>query len=150
MVASTLHRGERIRFRGEEILMKILVGYNGSEVAKSALSQATDFAKTYNAKVFVVTSLEGGIGEKMEEIGEATKNLKFAEDFLSKEGVEYETQQLARGMTPGEDLVQFAEENEIDHLFVGIEKKSKTRKMLMGSTAQYVILKAPCPVTSVK
>jgi nucleotide-binding universal stress UspA family protein len=100
--------------------------------------------------VFVVTSLEGGIGEKIEEIGEATKNLKFAEDFLSKEGVECETQQLARGMTPGEDLVQFAEENEVDHLFVGIEKKSKTRKMLMGSTAQYVILKAPCPVTSVK
>ena len=130
--------------------MKILVGYNGSEVAKSALSQAKDFAKTYNAKVFVVTSLEGGIGEKIEEIGEATKNLKFAEDFMSTEGVECETQQLARGMTPGEDLVQFAEENEIDHLFVGIEKKSKTRKMIMGSTAQYVILKAPCPVTSVK
>ncbi len=130
--------------------MKILVGYNGSEVAKSALSQAKSYAKTYDAIVYVISSLEGGVGEKIEEINAAAENLKFAQDFLEKEGIQCITEQLARGLTPGEDLVQFAKENEIDHLFVGIEKKSKTRKMLLGSTAQYVILKAPCPVTSVK
>ena len=131
-------------------MMKILVGYNGSEVAKSALSQAKSYAKTYDAIVYVISSLEGGVGEKIEEINAAAENLKFAQDFLEKEGIQCITEQLARGLTPGEDLVQFAKENEIDHLFVGIEKKSKTRKMLLGSTAQYVILKAPCPVTSVK
>ena len=130
--------------------MKILVGYNGSEVAKSALSQAKSYAKTYDAMVYVVSSLEGGVGEKIEEISEAAENLKFAKDFMDKDGIRCQTEQLVRGLTPGEDLVQFAEENEIDHIFVGIEKKSKTRKMLLGSTAQYVILKAPCPVTSVK
>jgi len=126
------------------------VGYNGSEVAKAALSEAKSYAKTFDALVHVVTSLEGGSGEKIEEISAATENLKFAQEFLEKDGIRCETEQLVRGLTPGEDLVQFAKENEIDHLFVGIEKKSKTRKMLLGSTAQYVILKAPCPVTSVK
>ena len=130
--------------------MKILVGYNGSEVAKAALSQAKSYAKTFDALVHVVTSLEGGSGEKIEEISAATENLKFAREFLEKDGLRCETEQLVRGLTPGEDLVKFANENEIDHLFVGIEKKSKTRKMLLGSTAQFVILKAPCPVTSVK
>ena len=130
--------------------MKILVGYNGSEVAKSALSQAKSYAITYDAFVHVVTSFEGGPGEKIEEISAASENLKFAQDFLERDGVRCKTEQLVRGLTPGEDLVQFATENEIDHLFVGIEKKSKTHKMLLGSTAQYVILKAPCPVTSVK
>ena len=130
--------------------MKILVGYNGSEVAKAALSQAKSYAKTFDALVHVVTSLEGGSGEKIKEINEAAENLKFAQDFMDQDGIQCETQQLARGLTPGEDLVQFAKENEIDHIFVGIEKKSKTRKMLMGSTAQYIILKAKCPVTSVK
>ena len=67
--------------------MKILVGYNGSEVANAALSQAKSFAKTYNAKVFVVASLEGGSGEKMEEIGEATRHLKFAKDFMDRHGI---------------------------------------------------------------
>jgi len=130
--------------------MRILVGYNGSEVAKAALSEAKSYAKTFDALVHVVTSLEGGSGEKTEEISAAAENLKFAQEFLERDGIRCETEQLVRGLTPGEDLVQFAKENEIDHLFVGIEKKSKTRKMLLGSTAQYVILKAPCPVTSVK
>ena len=97
-----------------------------------------------------MTSLEGGSGEKIKEINEAAENLKFAQDFMDQDGIRCETEQLVRGLTPGEDLVQFAEENEIDHIFVGIEKKSKTRKMLLGSTAQYIILKASCPVTSVK
>ena len=130
--------------------MKILVGYNGSEVAKAALSEAKSYAKTYDALVYVVVSLEGGVGEKIEEINAAAENLKFAQEFLESDGVRCKIEQLVRGLTPGEDLVQYANENEIDHLFVGIEKKSKTRKMLLGSTAQYVILKAPCPVTSVK
>lgn len=130
--------------------MKILVGYNGSEVAKLALSQAKNYSKLFDSMVYVVTSLEGGSGERIEEINEATQNLNYAREFLEKDGVRCETEQLVRGLTPGEDLVRFAEENQIDHLFVGIEKKSKTRKMLLGSTAQYVILKAPCPVTSVK
>ena len=130
--------------------MKILVGYNGSEVAKAALSQAKSYAKTFDALVHVVTSLEGGSGETIEEISAAAENLKFAQDFLERDGIRCKTEQLVRGLMPGEDLVKFANENEIDHLFVGIEKKSKTRKMLLGSTAQYVILKAPCPVTSVK
>ena len=130
--------------------MKIMVGYNGSEVSKAALSQAKSYAKMYDALVYVVVSLEGGVGEKIEEISEAADNLKFAQDFLERDGIRCKTEQLVRGLMPGEDLVKYANENEIDHLFVGIEKKSKTRKMLLGSTAQYVILKAPCPVTSVK
>jgi nucleotide-binding universal stress UspA family protein len=130
--------------------MKFLVGYNGSSVAKSALTVASDFAKIFNAKIFVMTSLEGGTGETLEEITKAENDLGQAKTFLDKKGLDCETHQLARGLSPGEDLVKFANDNEIDQLFVGIEKKSKTRKMLLGSTAQYVILKAPCLVISVK
>jgi nucleotide-binding universal stress UspA family protein len=130
--------------------MKFLVGYNGSDESKAALSLAGDFAKTFNAKVFVLASMEGGAGEKIEDINQAGENLREAEEFLEEQGVECETHQLARGFTPGEDLVKFAEENQIDQIYVGIEKKSKTSKLLLGSTAQYVILKARCPVITVK
>jgi nucleotide-binding universal stress UspA family protein len=130
--------------------MKFLVGYNGSDESKAALSLAGDFAKTFNAKVFVLASMEGGAGEKIEDINQAEENLREAEEFLEEQGVECETHQLARGFTPGEDLVKFAEENRIDQIYVGIEKKSKTSKLLLGSTAQYVILKARCPVITVK
>lgn len=130
--------------------MKFLVGYTGSEESKAAMALARDYAKVFNAIVVVITSMEGGAGEKPEDIGKAEANLKFATSFFEDSGVAYETQQLARGFSPGEDLVMFAEENNIDQMFVGIEKKSKTRKMLLGSTAQFVILKAPCPVVTTK
>ena len=130
--------------------MKFLVGYNGSVESKAALSLAGDFAKTFNANVFVMSSMEGGSSEKPEDINQAEQNLREAKDFLDEKGVECETHQLARGLTPGEDIVRFAEENEIDQIFVGIEKKSRTSKLILGSTAQFVILKAPCPVITAK
>jgi nucleotide-binding universal stress UspA family protein len=129
--------------------MKFLVGYNGSEVSKAALSLARTYADLFGAKVLVVTSMAGGAGEKADEIGKATRDLQFAEQFFQEKGIPCETHQLARGMTPGEDMVKFAEENEIDQIFVGIEKKSRTQKLILGSNAQYIILKAPCPVVSI-
>ena len=130
--------------------MKFLVGYNGSKESKSALALASSVAKIHGAKIFVMTSMAGGATERVDEISKAEADLTYARKFLEEEGVECETLHFARGLSAGEDIVKFALDNEIDHLFVGIEKKSRTRKIILGSTAQYVILKAPCPVTTVK
>ena len=130
--------------------MNILVGYNASYVSKSALELARKHAKVFGAKVYVMSSSEGGPREKLTEVSLARKELESAKEFIEKEGLECEVVQMARGLSPGEDLVRFTKEKSIDHLYVGIEKKSKTQKLLLGSTAQYVILKANCPVTTVK
>jgi nucleotide-binding universal stress UspA family protein len=50
----------------------------------------------------------------------------------------------------GEDLVQLAKENNVDEIIIGVRRRSKVGKLFFGSTAQYVILNAPCPVVSVK
>jgi nucleotide-binding universal stress UspA family protein len=131
-------------------MMKYLVGYTGSEEAKAALSLAGTYAKTFGARVIIATSMGGGRGEKPEKIGKAAEDLAFAEKFLKEKGVACESHQLARGMSPGEDLVSFAEENDIDQIFIGVEKVSRTQKIIVGSNAQYIILKAPCPVVTVK
>ncbi|HSO62234.1 MAG TPA: universal stress protein [Desulfobacterales bacterium] len=130
--------------------MRFLVAYNGSKEAKSALALARGYAKLFHAKIIVMTSMEGGAGEKADEVGKAEYELNWARNFLLEEGIECEVQSFARGLLPGEDIVRYVEENGVDQVYVGIEKKSKTRKLFMGSTAQYVILKAPCPVICVK
>ena len=130
--------------------MKFLIGYNGSREAKAALSLARDHALAFGgAEVFVVSSSGGGTREKPEEIQKAEEDLAFAQEFLKEKGIACSCHQLARGVTPGEDLVLFAKEHGIDHIYVGIEKKSRTQKIILRSNAQYIILKAPCPVITV-
>jgi nucleotide-binding universal stress UspA family protein len=50
----------------------------------------------------------------------------------------------------GEKLVEAAEELGADLVVVGGRKRSPTGKALFGSTAQEVLLNAPCPVTFVR
>jgi len=130
--------------------MKILVGYNGGEVGRMALSLARDFAKTNNAFVYIITSMEGGASERQSDILKAEQDIDFAKKLMENSGVECDAQQSVRGLSPAEDLVKFAEENDIDQIFLGIKKKSRAQKAILGSTSRTVILKAPCPVTTIK
>ncbi len=130
--------------------MKFLVAYDGSDASKSALDLATIQAKRLGAEVVVLSSSEGGTSEKPEKINQIKEELNGALADVTARGVPCTVKQLARGLSAGEDLVLYAEENQVDQLFVGIRKKSKTMKMFLGSTAQYIILKAGCPVTTTK
>ena len=100
--------------------------------------------------VSAITRASSGPGEKPADILKASSELEDVKRRLEEQELQCEISQLARGLTPGEDLVQFAEEKQIDHIFLGIEKRSRVGKLLLGSTAQYIILNAPCPVTTVK
>ena len=130
--------------------MKFVVAYNGTGESKLALELAKKHAKLFNARLLVVYSSEGGKGEKIEDIRNIQRELDKIQTEFDSEGIDGNVNQLVRGGSPGEDLVMFAEENDVDHIYVGIKKKSRTSKLIMGSTAQYIILKAKCPVTSIK
>ena len=130
--------------------MQILVGYNGSAESKAAVKLAGELAKPLDGRVLVMTSMEGGVRERPEDIAKAQTHLSEARQVMLSQGVPCEVFQSARGLSPGEDLVDYAGQNAVDLIVVGIEKRSKTQKILLGSTAQFIILKAPCPVLTVK
>ncbi len=133
-----------------EVLMKILVGYDGSNSAREALHLAVIHAKAFGADVEVVTSMLRGDEGHREEIQDAEGGLAYAEELFREKGLACNTHLLIRGLSPGEDIVKFAEEKTVDEIIMGVKRRSKVSKILMGSTAQYVILKAPCPVVTVK
>lgn len=130
--------------------MLILVGYNGSAAAKAAVRLTGDLARSLEARVQVMISMEGGPRERPEDIAQAEAHLGEARRLMTADGVSCEVFQSARGMAPGEDVVDYARHNGVDLIVVGVEKRSRTQKILLGSTAQYIILKAPCPVLTVK
>jgi nucleotide-binding universal stress UspA family protein len=130
--------------------MKLLVGYDGSNSAKAALELACSHAKAFNAGIEIVTSLEGGSVIEAIEIEHANEDLEYARALVEKQDVPVNTHLLVRGMRPGEDIVAFASEKDIDTIFIGIRRRSKVGKLLFGSNAQYIILKAPCPVMTIR
>jgi nucleotide-binding universal stress UspA family protein len=130
--------------------MKILVGYDGSAPSKEALNLARKHAAAFSATVDVVTSMEVGTGNRQEEIEKAERGLEWAKSLFTAKNIPCNSHLLIRGMSPGEDLVEFAKENKVDEIVVGVERRSKVEKLLLGSTAQFVILYAHCPVVTVK
>ena len=122
----------------------------GSNSAKDALILAKKHALAFKAQVIVIASLTGGSVTHAVEVEHANADLEFAKEMFEAENIDCETHLLVRGMTPGEDLVSFAKEQAVDEIVIGIKRRSKVGKLLFGSNAQYVIIKAPCPVVTVK
>jgi len=127
-----------------------MVGLDGSNSSKEALRLAKKHAKTFNAKVELVTSMEKGTEAQQKEILQTENDMENEKKLLEDDGISCDTHLLIQGMTPGEDLVDFAEENEVDEIVIGVRRRSKVGKLVFGSTAQYVILSAHCPVVTVK
>jgi nucleotide-binding universal stress UspA family protein len=130
--------------------VKILVGYDGSNGAEAALREAQKHANVFNADIHILTSLEQSSTLDKSDIEKAESELEYVRTPFNIDDIPCETHVVVNYLTAGEVLVQFAADNRIDEIFIGIEKKSKVGKLVFGSTAQYVILNAPCPVIAVK
>ncbi len=130
--------------------MKIIVGFDRSNTAKAALDVAIKHAHAVGGELMVVCSMVEGKDDNLHDIDAAEADLAAAKTLAESLKIPCTTHLLIRGMPPGEDLVHFAAEQHAELIVVGIRRRSKVGKLLMGSTAQYVILKAPCPVLTVK
>jgi nucleotide-binding universal stress UspA family protein len=131
--------------------MKFLVCYNGTAEAKQALKVAKEHAEVWNAKLEVVNAIVRIEPLKHSKVQQMEVNLEDEiKEILGEDAAQYEVQLILTDLTTGEQLVKFSEDQEIDLIFLGIFKTSKVGKLLFGSTAQYVILHAPCPVVTVK
>jgi nucleotide-binding universal stress UspA family protein len=130
--------------------MKIMVCYDGSRSSREAIRLGREHAKSFNGSLILVTSMIKGTESEKEDIERAELDLEFEKKACVDDGVDCDTHLLIRGLSSGEDLVNFAEEEMVDEIIIGIKRRSKVEKIVFGSTAQYVILKAHCPVVTVK
>ena len=130
--------------------MKILVGFDGSNVSKEALRLAAEHAKAFDAHIYVIHSMVGGPDVPRRDFENAENELETEIKQLKKEDLSCESLLSVRGLEAGEDLVQLAQNKEVDEIIIGVRRRSKVGKLIFGSTAQYVILNAPCPVVTVK
>jgi nucleotide-binding universal stress UspA family protein len=137
--------------------MTVVVCYDGTRQAKKALGIIPKYIKDTDTKIYIFSSLTDeqsfSANEKTaitaDAVTKAEARLEYAKKFLESYKLSAETHLHMQGLDPGEDIVKFAGEVKADFILVGIAKKSRLGKIIFGSTAQYVILKAHCPVVSV-
>ena len=130
--------------------MKILVGYDAAKNHTKHLELAQKHAAAYNAQVIVFTASGHSPELHTAELKKLQIRLHEIQDGFKQAGIPCETHIAIRCLSPGEDLVYYARDNDVDEIIIGVKQRSKIGKLIMGSTAQYIILEAPCPVVTVK
>ncbi len=130
--------------------MKIVVGYIKSDEGHAALDRAIEETKLRDGKLVVVHSMRGGERDEAEEAIAYRDELEEVDRRLKEAGVAHEIRELVRGKPAGEDLADFAEEEDADLIVIGLRRRSPVGKLVLGSNAQDVLLKAACPVLAVK
>ena len=131
--------------------MKFLVCYDERERSAAILKEALAHARVWGASLEIVKTITRELPLKHSRILEMEDELETAvRGQLEGDTPSCNVQLLVTSLEPGEKMVKYAEEENIDLVFVGIEKKSKVGKLFFGSTAQYLILHAACPVVAVK
>ena len=81
--------------------MKIMVGYDGSNVAVDALMLARSHAKAFGAKIEVVTSVGSGADNNLQKVIAADNGLVYVRTLFKKSVVPIETHLVTKDLPPG-------------------------------------------------
>jgi nucleotide-binding universal stress UspA family protein len=141
----------------------IVVGTDGSDTAKEAVRQATEFAKAMGASVHLVSAYEpigeGRLREERQQVPDDLQwmvnpredvdaTLKEAGGAIEEAGVQVET--YAREGDPADAILDVAEEKKADLIVVGNKGMTGAKRFLLGSVPNKVSHHAPCSVMIIR
>ena len=128
--------------------MSVVVGYVPRGEGEAALAHAVTEARSRQVRLVVVNTSRGDalVDERFAD----EKQLTELERRLADTGVDHEVVQTIRGREAAEEILAAAHEHRADLVVIGLRHRSPVGKLLMGSTAQKVLLEAACPVLAVK
>ena len=114
-----------------------LLAYDGSARASSAMQQAAEFCATLSLPLTVLTV------NRDEEQGR--RILNEARSYLQPYNLQAQFELQQTGNAP-ERIANFIRERGHDLLFIGAYGHSRIIEMVLGSTTEYVLRNADCPV----
>jgi len=114
-----------------------VLAYDGSERASKAMKSAAEFASDLSVPLTVITVARDP------KLGERT--LEEARTYLASYPGARAEFRLISGHAH-EEIIRFLKDNGSDLLFIGAYGHSRIIEMVLGSTTEYVLRNAPCPV----
>lgn len=140
---------------------QVLIPTDGSDAVGPAVDTAIDLAETHKATLHVLYIVDqpttvSGTGEGVPGLG----NLL---DALDKEGREATSDIAARANergidatpavrqgNPHDDILSYAEENDIDVIVIGTHGRTGVKRALLGSVTEAVVRHSEIPVLTVR
>ena len=126
----------------------IVVGWTPNAQGEAAIEEAVAEAGRRDAVLHVVNASRGDafVDNKIAN----DEQLAALRQRLAGQGVEHEVAQSVGRLEPADAILEAAEELSAKLIVLGIRRRTPVGKLLMGSTAQRVLLQATCPVLAVK
>ena len=121
------------------IYRKIMVATDGSENVRKAVETAIEIAKISGAKLYAVYVINYG-GPSITypgNVGWERVALDYFENLAKVENVNVESVLLEGN--PANEIVDFAEENDIDLIVTGTLGRTGIQRFLLGSVAENVV-----------
>jgi nucleotide-binding universal stress UspA family protein len=127
----------------------VVVGFIRSPEGEAALAAAVEETRRRQGRLVVVHSARGG-HEDGEQVFADRTALDTLEQRLRGEGLAVSVEDYARGNEPADDLIDVAAREGAALIVIGLRRRSPVGKLLLGSNAQSILLRAECPVLAVK
>lgn len=139
----------------------LAIGADDDDRAEALTRAVTEIAVPTGAEVILAHVLgeddfeevqdrlsEGGERLTPDQVADRHRTVRTISEKLRDAGI----RPSIRGATGerGETIVTLAEETGADRIVIGGRSRSPTGKAVFGSTAQNILLSAPCPVTFVR
>lgn len=131
----------------------ILCPIDGSDAAKRAVSTAAVMALRMQVKLTLLHITQYVVGRAgvydVSTPEESEKYLAEAKAVASNEAYKDPAVKNVRARDPANAILDFVEQNGVDHIVMGASGKGAVKEFLIGSVSSDILRKAYCPVTIV-
>ena len=134
---------------------RVLVPFDDSEQAHEALEYAlTEHSGDELTVIHAIDPAEWGYGAPGNTLGERwqqqarerSEEVQSSAQAVAEEyGVAVTT--AAESGVPSDVVIQYTDDNDVDHIVIGSHGRSGTKRLLLGSVAEEVARKVSIPVT---
>ncbi len=126
----------------------VVVAYTPRADGRAALHRAVEEARLRGLRLVVVNASRGDA--LVDPAFAAPEDVAEVRALLDDTGVPHEIRQQPSGHEPADQVVDIADEVGAELIVIGMRRRSAVGKLLLGSTAQRILLDARCPVLAVK
>ena len=144
-------------------IKRVLFPTDFSDLSLHGLSYARELVSLFNAQLFSIHVIDeayqywSAMGPESVPIGPGVEDLttmaqaqmqRFADEHLA--GLDCEVVTHVSIGRPFAEIIRYARENTIDLIVLATHGRGGLAHVLLGSTAEKIVRKAPCPVLTVR